>query len=249
MRGAKPLLPAGSRGVPISERAAVRTASPRPDSTSDLTQAFRHQVDVLVDKGYPATARLSDAEFRALVTPLEDLLPDLPFSGVEERIPFVLVMTRAVVPPEAAVPLINLEGKQGWTDMQPDDLARFLPIEGVTVPAYAYLLVDIDTGAEFRNVRPLHALPSIVEQGRSPLTIDEGVAIMLQFPHVLRTHNAFQMLASRCGDKRVPAMWVSYGKPRLGWCWEGNPHTWLGMGSAAARLGSASAPVRGSLNL
>lgn len=222
----------------------MRATSPRPDSTSDLTQAFRHQVDVLVHKGYPGTAGLSDTEFRTLVAPLEDRLADLPFSAVEGRIPFVLVVTRAVVAPEAAVPLIDLEGKQGWTDMQSGDLARFAPIEGVTVPASAYLLVDIDTGAEFRNIRPLHALPSIVEQGRSPLTIDEGVALMLQFPHVLHTHNAFQMLASRCGDKRVPAMWVSYGKPRLGWCWEGNPHSWLGMGSAAARIGSATALAR-----
>lgn len=221
----------------------MHTASPRPDSTTDLALAFQRQVHVLLQKGYHLAAGLSEAEFRDLVAPLENQLVDMPLPTVEERIPFVLVVTRAVVPPEAAVPLIDLDGKQGWTDMQPDDLGRFVPIERVTVPASTYLLADIDIGAEFRNIRPLHALPSILEQGRSPLTIDEGVALMLQFPHVLRTHNAFQMLASRCGDKRVPAMWVSYGKPRLGWCWEGNPHTWLGMGSAAARIGSAAAPV------
>jgi len=232
-------------------KAAVRTAS-RPASIPDpprafrqqvdLIQAFRQQVDVLVQKGYPVAAGLSEVEFRTLLEPLEGRLADMPLSTVEGRFPFVLVVTRAVVPPEAAVSLIDLEGKQGWTDMPPDDLAGFLPIDGVTVPPSAYLLADVDTGSEFRNMRPLHALPSIVEQGRSPLTIDEGVALMLQFPHVLLTHNAFQMLASRCGDKRVPAMWVSYGKPRLGWCWQGNPHTWLGMGSAAARLGSAATP-------
>ena len=212
----------------------------RPASTSNLTQALWNQFDVLVRKGFPAAAGLSDADFRALVAPLEGQLADMPVSMAEERIPFVLVVTRAVVPPEAAVPLIDLEGRQGWTDMQPDDLARFMPIDGVTVPASAYLVADVDTGAQYCNIRPLHALPSILEQGRSPLTIDEGLAVMLQFPDVLRTHNAFQMLASRCGDKRVPAMWVSYGRPRLGWCWEGNPHSWLGMGSAVARLGSAS---------
>lgn len=235
--------PCGYRGVPVSKRAAVHTVSRRPVSATDLVQAFQRQVHVLQQKGYHVAAGLSEAEFRDLVAPLGDRLVDMPLSTVEERIPFVLVVTRAIVPPEAAVPLIDLEGKQGWTDMQPDDLGRFMPIQGVTVPASAYLLADIDIGAEFRNVRPLHALPSILEQGRSPLTIDEGVALMLQFPHVLRTHNAFQMLASRCGDKRVPAMWVSYGKPRLGWCWEGNPHTWLGMGSAAARISSAGAPL------
>ena len=44
------------------------------------------------------------------------------------------------------------------------------------------------------------------------------------------------LLASRCGDKRVPAIWISAGAPKLGWCWDGNPHTWLGAASAGARV-------------
>ena len=44
------------------------------------------------------------------------------------------------------------------------------------------------------------------------------------------------MLAgSRCGDRRVPALWISEGAPKLGWCWAGNPHTWLGTASAGSR--------------
>ncbi|MFD8334700.1 DUF5701 family protein [Streptomyces solisilvae] len=26
----------------------------------------------------------------------------------------------------------------------------------------------------------------------------------------------------------------------LGWCWEGNPHTWLGMASAGTRTGGVA---------
>ena len=56
----------------------------------------------------------------------------------------------------------------------------------------------------------------------------------------LALHNAFQALATRSPvalyTKRVPSFWVSKGAPRLGWCWAGNPHTWLGAGSAATRL-------------
>nr|WP_157857446.1 DUF5701 family protein [Streptomyces yerevanensis] len=39
----------------------------------------------------------------------------------------------------------------------------------------------------------------------------------------------------RSGDRRVPAIWISQKTPKLGWCWEGNPHTWLGMASAGDR--------------
>jgi len=36
-------------------------------------------------------------------------------------------------------------------------------------------------------------------------------------------------------DVAGPAIWISRGAPKLGWCWQRNPHTWLGMASAGAR--------------
>ena len=135
-----------------------------------------------------------------------------------------------------AIAAAALGGKQGFTTMEPDDLALFAPIEGVDVPPGDYVLEDVDTGSDTLNVTPDDALPRIAAEGRSPLTLDEGLALVAQFPEVLRTHNAFSLLGSRCGDRRVTAIWVSKGAPRLGWCWAGNPHTWLGAGSAATRL-------------
>ena len=70
-----------------------------------------------------------------------------------------------------------------------------------------------------------------------PLTIDEGIAILTHHPDFLQKNNCFSLLASRCGDQRVPAMWISGGAPRLGWCWAGNPHTWLGSASCRSRIG------------
>jgi hypothetical protein len=35
----------------------------------------------------------------------------------------------------------------------------------------------------------------------------------------------------------VPAFWISERAPKLGWCWDGNPHTWLGVASAGVRTG------------
>ena len=84
--------------------------------------------------------------------------------------------------------------------------------------------------------RPADALPRIRSAGRTPLTIDEGVALLTQHPEVLSERNAFQALASRADNKRIPSFWMSKGAPRLGWCWEGNPHSWLGAASAAQRL-------------
>ena len=74
-------------------------------------------------------------------------------------------------------------------------------------------------------------------RGRSPLTLEEGLAVVTHHPGILREQTCFEMLGSRCGDKRVTGLWVSAKRPRLGWCWGGNPHTWLGMASCAGRLG------------
>jgi hypothetical protein len=127
-------------------------------------------------------------------------------------------------------------GAAVFTTMEPDDLARFGPVDGVDIPGGAYVLEGVETGAEYLNVTPDDALPRILAAGRSPLTIEEGLALLDHDPELLRTHNAFSLLASRCGDRRVPALWTSKGRPRLGWCWAGNPHTWLGSASCARRV-------------
>ena len=75
-------------------------------------------------------------------------------------------------------------------------------------------------------------MEGITAQGRLPLTIDEGLALVTLHPAALASNRCFSLVGSRCGDKRVPALWISQGAPKLGWCWYGNPHTWLGSASA-----------------
>ncbi len=68
------------------------------------------------------------------------------------------------------------------------------------------------------------------------MTIDEGIAALLLHPDLLRTANCYQLLASRDASKRIPSLWVTgKGRPRLGWCYEGMPHSWLGAASCAQR--------------
>jgi hypothetical protein len=108
----------------------------------------------------------------------------------------------------------------------------------VTLPGgLAYLIADIETGADTRNVAPDAALEIITERQRSPLTLDEGIALLTHYPEAVARNAGFSLLGSRCGDRRVTAMWITRGRPKLGWCWAGNPHTWLGSASCAGRLG------------
>jgi hypothetical protein len=86
-------------------------------------------------------------------------------------------------------------------------------------------------------VPPEQALPTITARQRSPLTMEEGIAIVTHHPEFLRKNHCFSLLGSRGTDRRVPALWISEGRPRLGWCWDGAPHTWLGSASCGSRIG------------
>jgi len=205
---------------------------------------FEDQVNRLVELGYPSLAGLSEGTFRETVAPLAEQANRFDEAQPHEgpgRTAYVVVITRALVDPTTTVPLLRLVGgrKSGVVDRNhaPGDLATYDPLPELEVPAAsAYLLVDIERGEEFCGVRPEEALPVIRGRGRTPLTIDEGIAVVTQAPHLLEKNKCFMLSGSRRTDRRVPAMWISERAPKLGWCWDGNPHTWLGVASAGRRI-------------
>ena len=194
---------------------------------------FDRQVDALVTTGLPEHFDLSAACFRAWLEPLRDLLPEPAGDGA--AIPFVVVVPD--LPVAEVLASVHGTGGAGFTTMERDDLAAFRPLPELAVPAVPYLLVDVDTGPDTLGVRPADVAPRLAAAGRSPLTIAEGLAVLVSDHGVLRSRNCFSLLGSRVGDKRVPALWVSRRRPRLGWCYQGAPHTWLGTASCAARRG------------
>jgi hypothetical protein len=197
---------------------------------------FDRQVEALVMAGLPEALDLATTCFRAAVEPLRDLLPDVESDGT--TIPFVVVVPHLPVVP--VLEAVHTVGGSGFTTMDDDDLATFRPLPELQVPAGPYLLIDVDPGPDTLNLPPAQALPRLEAAGRSPLTIGEGLAVLVSDPGVLRSRNCFSLLGSRSGDKRVPALWVSARRPRLGWCFQGAPHTWLGSASCATRLGERS---------
>lgn len=205
-----------------------------------LRNEFDRQVENLVSKGYPETIGVAATAFRKQIEPLREQMSGLttPETRADQgRIPFVIGIKSDVIGGDRAMARVELKNKQGCTVMEPDDIKRFQPIAGVNIPAeMAYLLVDVDTGKETLNITPDHALTIIEATRRSPLTIDEGIALVTHHPDILRKNNCFSLLGSRCGDRRVAALWISAGRPKLGWCWAGNPHTWLGSASCKRRV-------------
>jgi hypothetical protein len=202
--------------------------SPEFDAAAEFDRQVRNLSGVL--------ARPDLAE---LVTPLKPIV-------ASQDAPFLIVIPRALLPLEEALPKLTLAGKTkpGVIDRNykgPEDVASFVTVprllsDGASV-AEPYVVFNVERGEEFCGVVPLEAMESIEQRGRTPLSIEEGVALVTHFPELLAKNKCFELAGSRNGDKRVPALWISQGAPKLGWCWQGNPHTWLGMASADGRAG------------
>jgi hypothetical protein len=166
--------------------------------------------------------------------------------------PALLVVHHGVAPVSTLAPLLSRAGKPGFVVADMYDVDEFTPIASVEVPdAPLYLLYDLDRGDAMVDWSPDEALPAIADAGRTPMTLTEGVYWLLQRPEVLERGRCFMTIGSRLRkpsgalDARTPAVWISNGTgrdgganrdaPKVGWCWAGNRHTWLGFGSAGGR--------------
>lgn len=202
-------------------------------------EEFDRQAQRLVRLGYPALAGMSERRFMDLLSPLR-APADRQVRAAAGTVPFLVVISTELVPAWQTVPLTTLadRAKLGTVSFDPDDLGRFRPADPVAAllpDQPAYLVTGVERGEQYCGVTPDKATPAIAERGRSPLTIAEGVALITHYPELLVKNKCFSLAGSRCGDRRVPALWISQGAPKLGWCWAGNPHTWLGTASCAGR--------------
>lgn len=206
-----------------------------------LLSFFDRQVQILLQNEYPNIAKMSKTKFLQLVDPIKNVVCDLKVNEVDiinGYLPFILVVKNDIVPTEYAITKIEKDGKRGLEKLFPLLPNDFKVINTINIPhENVYVLVDIDRGKKYLNVSPHNAMKQIIQSQRSPLTIDEGVAVVTQYPEFLMKNNCFSLLASRhTGDKRVPAVWINgNNQPNLGWCWENNPHKWLGSISAKLR--------------
>jgi Family of unknown function (DUF5701) len=165
----------------------------------------------------------------------------------------LLVVNPDLAPASALAPLLRVNDKPGFVVTDMSDVDEFTTISSVSLPdAPLYLVSDLDRGDSMANWSPDEALGAIADAGRTPLTLTEGLHWLLQRPDALARGRCFMTIGSRrlkpggSLDARTPAVWISNGTgrdgpanrnaPKVGWCWAGNRHTWLGFASASGRF-------------
>src|SRR5690606_9606219 len=200
------------------------------DPAATAAEELDRQARAYLESGVASLLGLDESGLAALVAPLRAVverdaarLAHAPAQD-DDDVDFLLVLRVPDV--NDAVPAMRRGSKLGVSVIDREELATYVPVEGVEVPdAAAYLLTGIDVGSEFLNIRPEDALVAVRERGRTPLTIAEGVALAIVRPDRLRPNRCFSLMGSRTGtNQRVPAVWISERRAKLGWCWDRNPH-------------------------
>ncbi|MFJ9718721.1 DUF5701 family protein [Streptomyces sp. NPDC101213] len=203
------------------------------------------QAERLIDLGVHEIAGLSAAGLRAFAESA---------GASPEGAGALLAVHPDRAPASALAPLLRLDGRPGFVVTDMSDVDLFAPLDGIALPdAPLYLLPGIDRGDHMAGWSPVEALPALAARGRTPLLLTEGIHWVLQLPAVLERNRCFMTIGSRLRkadgalDARTPAIWISNGTgrdgrerrnaPKVGWCWAGNRHTWLGFASAADRRG------------
>ncbi|MEU6311950.1 DUF5701 family protein [Streptomyces sp. NPDC047014] len=208
--------------------------------------ALADQAERLIELGVHELAGVSAAELRAFA------------AGGEGGGDVLLAVHPDRVPASTLAPLLRREGRPGFVVVDMPDVDRFTPQTDTLPDGPLYLLTGVDRGDHMANWSPEEALPALSAQDRTPLLLTEGIHWLLQQPDVLERNHCFMTIGSRLRkdngalDARTPAIWISNGTgrdgkerrgaPKVGWCWWGNRHTWLGFASAATR-GPAAAPT------
>ncbi|MFB7779492.1 DUF5701 family protein [Streptomyces bauhiniae] len=209
---------------------------------SETTQTFTPlstQAERLIELGVHEIAGLSAAEVRAVAKGDGDGL---------------LAVRPDLAPASVLAPLLRRRDKAGFVVTDMTDVDLFAPLGTIDLPdTPLYLVAGVGRGDDMANWSPDEALPALTAASRTPLLLTEGIHWVLQRPDVLERNHCFMTIGSRLRkpngtlDARTPALWISNGTgrdgrerreaPKVGWCWAGNRHTWLGFASGSGRRG------------
>ncbi|MEU1072730.1 MULTISPECIES: DUF5701 family protein [unclassified Streptomyces] len=225
----------------MPESSSIAAVSSLPTLPPLATQA-----EHLIDLGVHQLAGMPADSLRAFVQ-------DADRTDSRAHAHALLAVHPDLAPASALAPLLRREGKPGFVVTDMPDVDQFAPTTVELPDAPLYLITGVDRGDHLANWSPEEALPALTEENRTPLLLTEGIHWVLQQPEVLERNRCFMTIGSRLRkangalDARTPAIWISNGTGRdgrerrnaakVGWCWWGNRHTWLGFASATGRRG------------
>ncbi|MFH2013527.1 MAG: DUF5701 family protein, partial [Patescibacteria group bacterium] len=233
------------------QKAVLPESEINPETLEKLEKEFDRQVENLINKGYAKAAELSDKEFRKHIMPLKDKMQEIAEKQKESEeslatevetkegcYSFVIVVKKDLALLENQIPLMEVDDKKGYTPLDSDDLSKLEPIEGVKIPkSLAYLIVDIKDGRDIKNICPDDAIKQFEKQNRTGLTTEEGIALIVQYPEILKDHYIDLSGSRYHAFSRVPNLELSEDEPELHWRHSDHADSKWGSASCGSRIG------------
>lgn len=157
---------------------------------NDMEKLFHAQSERIIERNFHAVSGLSEKDFITnYISPLKEILIKTKVKArlEENRIPFIIVVPSTIVPLSYQLDSI----REAIHDKKYDYIIKpewFENAKGVTTPKEPYLLLDVETGYAMQNISPKRCVEKFKAEGRSPLTLDEGLALVTHSPEVLESH-------------------------------------------------------------
>ncbi len=106
--------------------------------------------------------------------------------------------------------LIEVNGKKGKCSLGSKDLT-----DKVQIPTGDYLLLNINDGRGYLNVKPSESERRILSEYCYPYTVWEGIIHAFLLPEVFMDLDRMWLCDTRYGSGGVPCLYISDGGPRL----------------------------------
>ncbi len=155
-----------------------------------LGELFSKQVNTIIESKFHMPTDLSEGDFvNRHIMPLKQLLVenDKDTKIEENHIPILVVVPNTIVPLSYQLERI----RDSINDIQLEHIIKpewFENAKGLSTPDKPYLLLDVETGYAMKNTTPKKCVKTFNDEGRSALTVDEGIALICHFPAVLKSH-------------------------------------------------------------
>jgi len=155
-----------------------------------LLELFAKQVKTIIQRNFHIPTGLSESDFvNRYIMPLKQLLVknDKNVKIEQSHFPILVVVPHNIVPLGYQVERI----RESINDIQLEHLIKpewFENAPGLSTPDKPYILRDVETGYAMRNTTPKKSVKIFKNEGRFPLTLDEGIALISHFPEVLESH-------------------------------------------------------------
>ena len=213
-------------------------------NTQFLNAIFNVQVERLCERGYEKHCNYKDVSFGSLIEPLRPFVRES-IEAIKSRtitcdkmptgysIPFLIVIPEWTVRLNEQVKMMGSSpDNAGIIDL---NVATLRLADGVEVPRTPYVIFNVENGEATRGMSAEYCTKWFKKIGRLSLTVEEGIALVTQFPEILSRHSV-DLSGSRVNLDDVPGICLMDGRPHLSSSWiDGRYDAW-GSASCTRRM-------------